>query len=360
MHGLDGLAKRHGLGPLGDGELADRFWVAGHPPARRTRINRHARRPEAHLIEELGDRARRPGGNSAYDRHAKTGVPRQRMFSLAQAFDDAWSARRAAWPGRPGAGNCPSRRSTPPASRSRQSASTRSLWAATATSRASGKSPDDSKPLMIAPSRPSLRSSARSVWKTPRGGQGQYLAAAMAEHRVGMQAQPGQDLVQGPLRVQDDVDRRRGRPELFVTAGHRAEQVLAGRHRLAQVAGDPVGRVEQAGELRENGSRGRRASRDTATLPRGRGKPGRRRRRSRAARPSNRRPGRREWTGKRGRPVGAATAVRRSASSGSEDATRPRRAPPGGCSRSAVERIRHVQQRVPRIGRRASSRARRT
>ena len=80
-----------------------------------------------------------------------------------------------------------------------------------------------------------------------RGGQGQDLAAAMAEHRVGPQAQPGQHLVQGPLGVEDDVDRRRGRPELFITAGHRDRtDARSGGSCLAQVAGDPVGRVEQA------------------------------------------------------------------------------------------------------------------
>ncbi len=128
----------------------------------------------------------------------------------------------------------------------------------------------------------------------------------MPEHRVGIEAQPGQHLVQGPLRVEDDVDRRRGGPELFVTAGHRAEQVLAGRHGLAEVAGDPVGRVEQAAhfgkmeaEIGEHAGILRAFTREEESqAARGR--------RSRAARPSNRRPGRRESTGKRGRPGGAA------------------------------------------------------
>ena len=56
VHGLDGLAERDGLGPLRDGELADRLGDAGHAPARGARIDRQRGRTEAHLIEELGDR----------------------------------------------------------------------------------------------------------------------------------------------------------------------------------------------------------------------------------------------------------------------------------------------------------------
>ena len=55
----------------------------------------------------------------------------------------------------------------PSAPTARQIASTRSRSAATATRRASGRSPDDSKPRKIAPSRPSFCSSTRSAGKTP-------------------------------------------------------------------------------------------------------------------------------------------------------------------------------------------------
>ncbi len=47
-----------------------------------------------------------------------------------------------------------------------------------------------------------------------RGGQGQHLAAAVADHRVRTQAQTRQHLIQRPLGVEDDIHTRRRRPDL--------------------------------------------------------------------------------------------------------------------------------------------------
>ena len=80
-------------------------------------------------------------------------------------------------------------------------------------------------------------------------GQGQNLAAAVAEHGVGDQTQPGQQSMQGPLRGQDDVHRRRRRPEVLTTAWHSIVQVLARGHGFTQLERDPVGDVEHATDV---------------------------------------------------------------------------------------------------------------
>ena len=78
-----------------------------------------------------------------------------------------------------------------------------------------------------------------------RGCQREQLAATVAQHRVGLQAQAEEHLIQGPLGVQDKVHAGRGRPELFIASGRETKQVLARRDWLAEVAGDPIGRVEE-------------------------------------------------------------------------------------------------------------------
>ena len=92
-----------------------------------------------------------------------------------------------------------------------------------------------------------------------RGGKGQQLAAAVADHGVGPKLEPGQELIHGPLGVQDDVHRRRRRPELvvaFLGAGRKGAR-WAERHRPRR--GRCGRRCRRGGARRESGYRGRRA-----------------------------------------------------------------------------------------------------
>ena len=110
VHGLDRLAERDGLGPLRDGQLADRLGIVGHPPARRTRIDRDARRTEA----SSGRRIRRSGPTTGLE--ARRVIGPRRTAGLPAGCSRRAGGRRparpppAARPGRPGAGSCPSRR----------------------------------------------------------------------------------------------------------------------------------------------------------------------------------------------------------------------------------------------------------
>ena len=135
-----------------------------------------------------------------------------------------------------------------PAPSSRQNDSTRSRAVATATSRASGTSPDDSKPRKISPSRPSC------CFQDPVGpqdsgrGQGQNLAAAVADHGVGDQTEPGQQSMQGALRSQDEftavaVDQRSSPP-----SGLDCTSARSGAH-FTELECDPVGDVEHATDV---------------------------------------------------------------------------------------------------------------
>ena len=223
------------------------------------------------------------------------------MFSLAQAIDDPLDLGRRH--GQDDLVRAVVHRDVDTARRQRRGrAPRRGLGrSATATRRAAGKSPDDSKPRKIAPSRPSLLLERPIGLEDTRGGQGQHLAAAVAEHGVGLQAQPGQDLVQGPLRVEDDVHRRRGRPELFVTARHRPNRCSLGG------TVSPRSRAMRSAVSNRRRTSGKWKQRSASIPGYCEPSPGKRKARppappSRAARPSSRRPGRRESTGKRGRP----------------------------------------------------------
>ena len=109
------------------------------------------------------------------------------------------------------------------------------------------------------------------------------------------------------------------------------EQVLARRHRVAHVAGDAVGGVEEPAHLGEVDAEVGEHPGILRALAREEERQALARRLDRAARPRNRRRGRRGSNGRPGRSTSTSTAARRSASSASDDATSPSRAPPVGC-----------------------------
>ena len=61
----------------------------GHPPARRTRIDRDARDDGSSSDRRTRRSGRRPGGSSAYGRRAKTGVPRTEYSRWRRRSSDA-------------------------------------------------------------------------------------------------------------------------------------------------------------------------------------------------------------------------------------------------------------------------------
>ena len=111
---------------------------------------------------------------------------------------------------------------------SRQSASTRCRSAATATRSGLGQVAGCFEAAKDRAEPAELLLEGAVGREDPRRGEGQQLAAAVADHRVGPQLEPGQELIHGPLGVQDDVHRRRRRPELFVALVGTAEECSLG------------------------------------------------------------------------------------------------------------------------------------
>ena len=85
----------------------------------------------------------------------------------------------------------------------------------------------------------------------PRRREGLQLTAAVAGHRVGVQAQPRQHLEEGPLGREHGGDRRVGRPERLGRRVGGREEMPARRNLLPRLEGDPIGRVEHRTELGE-------------------------------------------------------------------------------------------------------------
>ena len=257
VHGLDRLAERHRARPLGDRQLADRFGVGGHPPAGGARVDRDRRGRKRQAGEERRRSARAPRRTPACGRPGRTAGPPAGCSPRAGDPDDPVDLRR-----RPGQDDLVRavvdrdgdlvrhRRPGRPPRRGRRSA-------ATATSRAAGTSAgrlqaaeDRAQPAELPLELPVRPQHARRR-------QGQELAAAVAGHRVGLQAEPGQHLVERPLRRSGPRSppsaptRARPRPRRS-TRGRTGARSAAPRHpararcdRPCRTAGGPRGSARQ-------------------------------------------------------------------------------------------------------------------
>ena len=88
-------------------------------------------------------------------------------------------------------------------------------------------------------------------FEDPAGREGEELAAAVAEHGAGLDAEVPEQLVQAALGGEDDVDADLGRPERGGGPVGLAEQELARPGRRARRPGDPVRRIEEGPDLGE-------------------------------------------------------------------------------------------------------------
>lgn len=210
VHGLDRFAESHGRRPLFNGQLANRANVIGHRPARRTRIDRNRLSLKRHLAEELGDRANHRSEargvigarkRQALPKNALPAQPAHDRLKLSRG-DGKHHLVRAIVHGHGriiGPNVTANRLDTLPIGGGGDQVRHRQV---TGSFKAAKDGAQMSKLLLEHP----------IGRKNPRGGECQQLAAAVANHRVGLQSEMGEKLIHRPLGIQHDVHRRGRRP----------------------------------------------------------------------------------------------------------------------------------------------------
>ena len=249
VHGLDRGPERDGEGPLLARQAADRLDLLAHPAGGRARVKRHPGTVQRQVIEERADRPQRlregggvirAGERKGFADHPLAAEPVHDRFDGAGGPGQHHLMRTVVDGNRHTvvAGVAAGALDLRAVGREGDQARTRHP--------ARGLEVLEDPPQLAEPVLEPLIDADRA-----RCGQRQEFSAAVADDRVGMQVEARQQLVQGPLPREHNVERRADRPEAATLVHRSAEEDLAGKPGISLFEGHAVGRVEPGADLGE-------------------------------------------------------------------------------------------------------------